>query len=213
MGIKKRSRSRGIAETYIHIKYVPRDLSAREVKNYLNKHAHNWAVSYFGEKVQVEVEVLEGSLKIKLLVGGLFLFELISNYGDFRQGIDVAVNDARSFSEYVIEQFVEHEEIDQDRIYRLERRLGVPGKIQRFLRELDNLNSPELNAVDRRAQSESLRDEFVAIMELLADDTDRQIFSDYVEDETINPPNQPLPQPLPYALPHAIPNDTRRRLF
>ena len=146
MKSKRKSRSRGIAETYIHIKTVPRSLSASEVNEYLNKYARSWAMDYFGSDVQVEIAVVEGSLKIRILVGGILLFNLVSNYGSFREGIDTIVDDARSFSEFVIEQFVHHEHVDQDEMYRLERRLGVPGKIQRFLRDMDGLNSPELSA-------------------------------------------------------------------
>lgn len=211
MGTKRKPRSRGVAETYIHIKDVPRDLSVSEVNNYLDKRARNWAITYFGEKVQVDVEVVEGSLKVKLLVGGIILFELISNYGSFRQGIDAIVHDAKAFSDFVIEQFVEHEHLDDDDLYRLERRLGVPGKIQRFLRKLDTVNSADLNAGDLDALTETLRDEFLSIMELLADDADRQMFSDNVGNEEINPPYQPWPDPLPHALPHAIPPGERRR--
>ena len=42
-------------------------------------------------------------------MGGITLFNFVANYGSFRSSIDYIVSDAKAFSSYVIEHFVENE--------------------------------------------------------------------------------------------------------
>ncbi|MEZ0148545.1 MAG: hypothetical protein AB9Q22_00265 [Candidatus Reddybacter sp.] len=40
---KRRSRAKGIAETYIHIKDIPESLTKEEARLYLEKNIYKWA--------------------------------------------------------------------------------------------------------------------------------------------------------------------------
>ncbi|MEJ1380699.1 MAG: hypothetical protein RPT95_06990 [Candidatus Sedimenticola sp. (ex Thyasira tokunagai)] len=203
MGKKRKSRiprSRGISETYIHIKDVPNGLSKEKARRYLEQHARIWAEQNFKESVIVKVRVEEGSLKVWVFVGGLTLFNFVANYGSFRSGIDHLVTDARTFSNYVIEHFGEDEGIPEAAVLRVERRLGVPGKIQRFLKSLDKFNSPDIDPNERHAKVQKLREEFIEILELLENDQDRELFMQQVPDNISHIPNVPLPEPIPGVL-------------
>lgn len=192
-----RPRSKGIAETYIHITDVPRGLSKDKARRYLEQHVYAWAELNFKNTVIVKVRVEEGSLKVWVLVGGLALFNFVANYGSFRSGIDHLVSDARAFSEYVIEHFSEDENIPEEAVLRAERRLGVPGKIQRFLKSLDKLNSPDIGQNQRQERLESLREEFMEILELLDDPRDRGLFLKQVPPSISQQSNIPFPEPIP----------------
>ncbi len=203
MGSKRKSRkprSRGIAETYIHIKDVPRGLTKEKARRYLEQHAHAWAERQFKKSVIVKVRVEEGSLKVWVLVGGITLFTFVANYGSFRSGIDYIVSDAKAFSSYVIEHFVEDENVPDTAVLRAERRLGVPGKIQRFLRSLDKLNSPNIGHNERQVKLQQLRTEFIEILELLENEQDRELFIEQVPDDIAHHPDAPLPEPIPGIL-------------
>ena len=104
MATPKKRKFGGIAETYIHIKDVPPNVSKEKALNYLKKNAHSWAEETFNRHLVVEIQVEEGSLKAWVFVGGVALFEFVSNYGSFRSGIDHIVSDAKVFSEIVIER-------------------------------------------------------------------------------------------------------------
>jgi hypothetical protein len=191
-----RPRSKGIAETYIHIADVPRGLSKDKARQYLEQHVYAWAEQNFKNTVIVKVRVEEGSLKVWVLVGGLAIFNFVANYGSFRSGIDYLVSDARAFSDYVIEKFSEDENIPEGALLRTERRLGVPGKIQRYLKSLDKLNSPDIGQNQRQVKIEELREEFIEILELLDSPQDRELFIEEVPPNISQQPNVPLPEPI-----------------
>ncbi|MEQ9007892.1 MAG: hypothetical protein RLP12_08415, partial [Ekhidna sp.] len=180
---KRKARARGIAETYIHIKDVPRDLSLEKARLYLEKNARYWARSKFGPSIEVSVRVEEGSLKTWVLVGGTSIFNLVVNYGEIRDGIDHLVSDSRDFSEHVIESFESDNHIPDAAIARTERRLGIPGKIKRFYSDIDNLNSDDLSANERADEIDRLQAEFLEIIDLMPNPDDKQIFIDAIEFE------------------------------
>ncbi|OEA15795.1 hypothetical protein BBM55_15300 [Vibrio parahaemolyticus] len=192
----KKSRSRGIAGTYIYIKDVPDGLSKEKIQIFLDEKVGLWAEEKFKTSVQVVVEVEDGSIKVKIGIGAAALYAFVANYGSFRTGIDYLVKDARTFSEYVIEQTKSEEQIPDNAISRTEKRLGVPGKIQRYLKDIDKLNSLDLSHVEREEKLEDLKEEFLNIMELLEDNSDRQAFAQAVPIDCKPPQNQPWPDPI-----------------
>lgn len=189
-------RSRGIAETYIHIKDVPNGLSKEEVQQYLEQHAFQWAEQSFKQSVIVKIRIEEGSIKIWVFVGVPLLYHLVSGYGSFRSGIDAIVSDSKAFSNYVIKRFGEDEGVPDMAVFRAECRLGVPGKIQRFLKLLDKLNSPDIGHRERQVELQKLRAEFIEILELLEDDQDRELFIKQLPEDILHHPIAPLPEPI-----------------
>lgn len=172
---KGKPRSIGIAETYININSLGSVFTSDQIKSYLDKHAKEWAQDYFGMSIIVKVRVEDGSLKIWVFVGAITIYNLISGYGSFRSGIDHLVNDAKHFSEFVIEQFKEDENIPSEAIVRTERRLGIPGKIQRYLRKLDKLTNVDASGRQRQELIEELKEEFFQIMTLLDNTKDIEL--------------------------------------
>lgn len=193
-------RSRGIAETYIHIKDVPSSLSKEKAHRYLEQHALAWAEEKFNKSVLVKIRIEEGSLKIWVLVGVPLLFNLVASYGSFRSGIDAVVSDSKAFSNYVIEHFGEDEGVPEMAVLRTECRLGVPGKIQRFLKSLDKLNSLDTGHNERQIALQKIRAEFIEILELLESDQDRELFIEQLPENITHYPDMPLPEPIRGAL-------------
>lgn len=197
---KRKFRAKGIAETYMYISDVPPELSISKAQLYLEEHASIWAGEHFKSDVRVKVVVSEGSLKVNILVGSLAAYNIVAGYGSFRTGIDYLVKDSQHFSEHVIESFKQDENISSDAIRRTERRLGIPGKIQRFYKALDKINSQDLSHNQRTETVEELKDEFLIIIELLEDERDRDAFMEELPNEIKPLPNQPLPPPIIGAL-------------
>ncbi|MEC6831200.1 hypothetical protein VXS06_05400 [Photobacterium toruni] len=195
-GIFKKSRSRGIAGTYIYIKDVPDGLSKEKIKFFLDEKVSSWAEAKFKTSVRVVIEVEDGSIIVKIGIGAVALYTMVANYGSFRTGIDYIVKDARTFSEYVIEQTKAEENIPNDAISRTEKRLGVPGKIQRYLKDIDKLNSLNLSHVERQERLDGLKAEFLNIIELLEDNRDRNAFAEAIPMDCKLPINHPWPEPI-----------------
>lgn len=193
---KKRSRVRGIAETYIHIIDVPESLTKKEAYLYLEKNIYKLAKESFKHKVNVKIAIEDGSLKVKVLIGAIAIFQFVSNYGSFRSGIDHIVNDAYKFSNIVIERFKEDEHIPTESISRAERRLGVPGKIQRFYKSMDKINSTQYSHNERQKLIEDLKNEFISIIELLEVEEDRELFTAEIPQNLIHQFPQTFPEPI-----------------
>lgn len=199
----RKPRSKGISGTYIHIKDMPNGLSVEKAQHYLKQHVHIWAEENFKHAVIVKVRVEEGSVKAWVLVGGITLFNFVGNYGSFRSGIDHIVSDAKAFSEYVIEQFKADERVPDEAVLRAEKRLGVPGKIQRFYKKLDKLQ--EQNNINEQQQLvRRLQKEFIEILELLDNERDRELFMEEIPNEVIQQPNVPMPDPIPGVINLAV---------
>lgn len=192
----RKPRSRGLGGTYFHFRDVPSGMSSIEVQQFLADHTATWAAEIFDRPIVVEVIVVEGSIKAKLVYGGLTLVNILASYGSLRDGIDHVVADTARVSNLVIERFLAHEGLAEDDVYRIERRLGVPGKIQRFFRSLDYLNSDEISNRERGELIEELQEEFLSILVLLDDEKDQELFRQYVPNEDVNPPDLPNPDPI-----------------
>lgn len=192
----KYSRARGIAETYIHIVNVPESLTKNEAYSYLEKNIYKLAEENFKHKVNVKIVLEDGSLIVKILIGGIAIFEFVSHYGSFRTGIDYIVKDAYKFSDMVIERFKEDEHIPNESIARAERRLGVPGKIQRFYKSMDKINSTQYSHNQHHELIEDLKDEFISIMELLEAEEDRELFTAEIPQNLIHQFPQTYPEPI-----------------
>jgi hypothetical protein len=193
---KRRSRAKGIAETYIHIKDVPESLTKDEVYLYFQQNVEVWAKKSFRNKVYVKISIEDGSLIVRVLVGGLALANLVVIYGGFRSGIDHLVKDSRNFSSTVIEHFKQDEHVPDQLIIRAERRLGVPGKIQRFYKSIDKLNSTDVSHNRREEMIDNLKDEFISILELLEAEEDRGLFIAEVPENIVSQLPQTLPAPI-----------------
>lgn len=193
---KRRSRAKGIAETYIHIKDVPTSLTKDEVRKYLEKHIRAWAEKSFKNDVNIKISVEDGSLIVRIRVGGRALVYMLALYGGMRGGIDYLVHDSWTFSDTVIEHFMQDEHIPEQSIIRAERRLGVPGKIQRFYKKLDKLNSNDYSHNQRQEIIDDLQEELIAIVELLEAPEDRELFMSEIPDLLTSQLHQPLPAPI-----------------
>jgi len=209
----KFSRVSGIASTYIHLKDVPHELTLKQALLYFEKTARHWAKEQFDSDLSIDVLVEEGSLVGRIVLGGVTIYGLIAGYGSFRSGIDHIVSDGRAFSSHVIYQFEQDYNIPGDAVVKTERRLGVPGKIQRFFKHLDQLNSIDLSHNERESEIEKLHEEFLKIIELLSDDRDRTIFQqaaqqnkqEVIEDFDDQNPSISVDWPIdPFPLPEDV---------
>ncbi len=192
-----RSRARGIAEAYIHVDVHPSRNRKNRFHELLQDLAEKEACKLFGPNVVIEVNIEDGSVKAKVIVGGMALFNLVVGYGSFREGIDHIIDDGKAFSGYVIENFEGKAHIPEADVMRVEKRLGVPGKIQRFLRAIEKLEANSQSGEDQVA-IQRLRQEFLEIIRLLAEPRDRELL---ISNTPIKYRDRgPLPNPSPHAL-------------
>lgn len=142
-----------LAQTYLHLDVHPSSRQLAETRAYLEYLAARAALETFGDTVELEFRVEEGSLRVWVeVIGGLII--VLNNYGSLRQSVDYAIQDAKSFSEYVIKHFESEVALPPGGFYRAERRLGLPGRIQRLYPLLDKATKAIASGEDGAAQQQ-----------------------------------------------------------
>ncbi|PWL32124.1 hypothetical protein [uncultured Roseivirga sp.] len=104
------------------------------------------------EGLYFSVELEEGSLKSRLKIFGKIAIGSLIAYGGIRTGIDYIIKDAQTITEHIARDLSIEPHIGKNRIGRVERRLGVPGKIKRLYKDIDKLrlNGNNLSANEQR---------------------------------------------------------------
>lgn len=121
-------------------------------KIYTSKFLHR---EFLEGKLYFEVQLEEGSLKSRLEILGVIagaIYASIIGYGEFREAIGYLVNDARAVSESIIQDVRQEPNIEPRSIKRAERRLGMPGKLQRLANNIDYLKNNRENLTPKQQQ-------------------------------------------------------------
>lgn len=186
-----------IAETYIHLTIDTSSEFRDAAKSYLYSRANTLSKEIIGKEVELSVRVEGGSFIAWATIFGILTFTALTKYGSLRSGIDYLVKDIRKFSQVVIDNFLHESNISEEDVYRLERRLGVPGKIQRLFKKIDRFereNHPETSN-EIKNEADKLKKEILKILEQIQEDIDRKMFLHSLPELIRNELPQQLPEP------------------
>ena len=191
-----------LAQTYLHLIVQPTARQVADTNEYVQYLGAISARDYFRQDVELELRIEPGSLKVWLsVVGSLYLG--LSNYGSLREGIDYAVKDSRAFSALIIEMFKGEVQMPPNALYRTERRLGLPGKIQRLYPLLEETSSLMDNHDNAEAEKrlKQIQEQLTAIADELSNTEDTKLM-ERIEKmipapirDRLPPPQSPYPGP------------------
>jgi hypothetical protein len=165
-----------LAQTYIHLK--PYRVSRKRL-NSLGKRAEKIAVKaaldVYGGGVTVDVRLEEGSLRTWVSVAGvltLSAYGVIADYKGFKESIQEMCKDAREYGLDVCGAFTEAAKAHKGQVYRVERRLKTPGKLNRVLKKIEQLDkAAESMGTDKlQAQLKDVQDELQTISSELTEE-------------------------------------------
>lgn len=133
-----------IAQAYLHTNISGTDAELAEWGRRAEALAYEIASSVFPMEVEVEIVFQVGSLISRALVkkigaGLLAAYGGIAIYPDFKNGLLEAITDARTFSGAFNERFMSEANIKSKDIVARQRRIETPGRINRALDRLENL--------------------------------------------------------------------------
>lgn len=94
---------------------------------------------YFDNDFSFQIEIEEGSIKVRFRWLGNIAFTVFVAYGGLRTTVDYMVKDAQRVTEVIVENLNDSVNIEREKIVRVERRLGTPGRIQRVFKKIDKL--------------------------------------------------------------------------
>lgn len=186
-----------LAQTYLHLRVAPSERQISETLEYVQYLGAVSAREHFGQEVELEIRLEQGSLKGWLTVAG-GLYVALSNYGSLREGIDYAVKDSREFSAWIIEKFKGEVPMPPSALYRTERRLGLPGKIQRLYPLLEETSSliGGRDKAEAQRRLKQVQDQLTSIAAELSDSGETQVL-EQIEEMVPAPIRDRLPPPQP----------------
>lgn len=132
-----------LSQAYVHV-----EPTAFETEDDLNKFksdltlfAKSRVEFFLSPNLPVEIEFEEGSLIARVTVMGTIglLFTGISNYKNFREGIQLIYSDSKRLTEYIVSETTFLSGARQQNVIRLEARVGIIGSIQKVINQLESI--------------------------------------------------------------------------
>lgn len=185
-----------LSQAYLNLTIDASEIEIEAVRSYLSDIGRSYGIEIYGREIEIQVRVEEGSLKTWVTVAGA-IYVVVAGYGSFRSGVDHLVLDARHFGEIIASRFIEDANIDEGKVYRVERRLGIPGRIRRLLVKIEKIEQAEYTNSIVRRELQELRDEVQGIVDDLDSDKDRRVFLSNLPTvyQDIEPTTPRLPEP------------------
>jgi hypothetical protein len=130
-----------LAEAYIRFTlHRPELIRLSDSLEILDVAASTAAARFYEFPVELDLRAELGSRKLIATILASNAVQIFVLYGSVRQSVDYLVKDARRFSEYVIEETKSLHKLSNQAVQRTERRLGDPGRLQRALSDIDELD-------------------------------------------------------------------------
>ncbi len=142
-----------IGQAYIKLNLTATDDFKEAFEKFLLYKGKQYSKEYYHKELLVDglffiVELEEGSLKSRLKIFGKIVIGSLIAYGGIRTGIDYIIKDSQTVTEHIARDVGNEPNIGYDKIVRVERRLGIPGKIKRLYNDLDKLRTDRNNLTE-----------------------------------------------------------------
>jgi len=134
------------------------------------------------ELFKISIEFEKGSLKTRITLWGTVatICMGVANYGSFRSGLKQIVQDVKGFTEFVTDDISKAPSIDPNSILRLEKRTGIPGRINNIYERVQTLERKMQDLSPNHVQSElnSIKQEIANLFYLMQENERKQFFSE-----------------------------------
>lgn len=162
-----------LSETYIKFDFEFNEINKRLVKEayleYVSSQSRAFLKNVSEENLIISIEYDKGSLKTRIIAWGTAIYLGVANYGAFRSGIREMVNDSKDFSEFIYHAITNDPQIQQNDIIRVQKRTGIPGRLDEILTRIDSLERNFNNLTPNQVQQElgSIKQEIANILVVL----------------------------------------------
>lgn len=191
-----------LAQAYLHLKpYRASDRKLKSLGHYAERIALRAAASIYGKGVEVEIELEEGSAKLRITVIGLLLLDVyghVADYKGFKESVVEMCQDAREFAVDVCNPFIKKAGVAREDVYRFERRLKTPGKLLRINRRLEKLQRSVDDLSPRAIQKElaEVKSELDAVVKDLSPSEQAALEAKLTPEKLPPPKRWPVPESL-----------------
>lgn len=184
-----------INETYIKFDFEFTQSNKSLIKEAYFEYVRNQSKEILKNRqdIIIAIEYDKGSLKTRIIAWGTAIYVGVAAYGSFRAGLRDLLSDSKDFSEYIVTKLTDDPNIDNEDIIRIQKRTGIPGRLNDIYIEVDslqrNINNLTPNQVQQRLNN--IKQDIANICPLLNID-DRTSFLNELPAQFTN--NIPEPQ-------------------
>ena len=132
-----------LAQGYIHLRPYRVETELQALGKSIDEISFEIARRIYGQGIEVDVRLEEGTLRGWITVIGtiaLTTYTVIAEYKGFTESVPLLCDKARSFGFEVCEQFIERNDAKSQQVFRVERKLKTPGRINRLLKRVKKLD-------------------------------------------------------------------------
>lgn len=108
---------------------------------------------FLSDVLYFAVELEDGSLKSRLRIFGTISTRALIAFAGISAGIDYIIRDSQMVTEHIVQDIVNEQSIDPNLIVRVERRLGIPGKIKRLYNNIERIKINRQNLTENQQQN------------------------------------------------------------
>jgi hypothetical protein len=173
-----------LSQAYIHIEsdIMESDERMESFERKITEFTKSRSAFFMSPDAPIEIELEDGSLKARITIMGTIclLLQGISNYKNFREGIQLIYSDSKRMTEYIIAESVFLAGARQEKVMRIEARVGVIGSVQKIINQLDQIK----RGANGRDLASKLSDKLISVSEEidklidnLSDDKDVNVVS------------------------------------
>jgi len=187
-----------LSQAYVHV-----EPTAFKTEEDLERFKHNLTqftksrVEFFlSPELPVEIEFEDGSLIARVTVMGTIglLFTGISNYKNFRDGIQLIYSDSKRLTEYIIAETTFQSGARQQNVIRLEARVGIIGSIQKVINQLESIKrgtNGAMMASDVSKKIDEANKELKKLFQNINDESDKELVRAGLESIAAEIPDKP----------------------
>ncbi len=151
---------------------------------------------FLSPDLPVEIEFEDGSLIARVTVMGTIglLFTGISNYKNFRDGIQLIYSDSKRLTEYIIAETTFQSGARQQNVIRLEARVGIIGSIQKVINQLESIKRGANGAMmvsDVSKKIDEANKELKKLFQNINDESDKELVRAGLESIAAEIPDTP----------------------
>jgi hypothetical protein len=169
-----------LSQAYIHVE--PKGIETKEeleaFKTKLTEFAKSRTDFFLGDNLDINVEFEDGSIKARITIMGTIFILLngISNYKNFREGLQLLHSDAKWLSDAIISESLFETKAKHHDVIRVEARTGIIGSVHKILNQLDRIKSGangSVLAIDIVKKIEEVEKDILKLIDNINDKNDK----------------------------------------
>ncbi|OUR95900.1 hypothetical protein A9Q81_13660 [Gammaproteobacteria bacterium 42_54_T18] len=189
-----------LSQAYIHVEpkgiETEEELEAFKVK--LTEFAKSRTDFFLGDNLDINIEFEDGSIKARITIMGTIFILLngISNYKNFREGLQLLHSDAKWLSDSIISESLYETKAKNQDVIRVEARTGIIGSAHKILNQLELIKSGangSMLATDIANKIEKVEKDIRKLIDNMNDSNDKLLVTKEAIEIINNLPETPIP--------------------